>query len=35
MKKVDYRIYEKQGFCIFSGDKVINYGDIEKIRHGS
>lgn len=30
LEKVDYRIYEKQGFCIFSGDKVINYGDIEK-----
>ncbi|PHD69874.1 terminase large subunit [Bacillus toyonensis] len=30
LEKVDYRIMERQGFCFFSGDKVINYGDIEK-----
>lgn len=29
-EKVDYRVMERQGFCFFSGDKVINYGDIEK-----
>ncbi|EEL89659.1 TPA: terminase TerL endonuclease subunit [Bacillus nitratireducens] len=30
LEKVDYRVMERQGFCFFSGDKVINYGDIEK-----
>ncbi|PET04399.1 terminase [Bacillus cereus] len=30
LEKIDYRIMQKNGFCFFSGDKVINYGDIEK-----
>lgn len=30
LEKIDYRIMKKNGFCFFSGDKVINYGDIEK-----
>lgn len=30
LEKIDYRLMMKQGFCFFSGDKVINYGDVEK-----
>ncbi|GAB6612864.1 MULTISPECIES: terminase large subunit [Bacillus] len=30
LEKIDYRIMKKNGFCFFSGNKVINYGDIEK-----
>jgi len=30
LEKIDYRIMQKNGFCFFSGDKVINYGEIEK-----
>lgn len=29
-EKVNYREMKAQGFCFFSGDKVINYGDIEE-----
>ncbi|PGQ40299.1 terminase [Bacillus thuringiensis] len=30
LEKIDYRIMQKNGFCFFSGNKVINYGDIER-----
>lgn len=30
LEKVDYRSMQKQGFCIFSGDKVIDYSQIEQ-----
>jgi phage terminase large subunit-like protein len=30
MEKVDYRIMKQQGFCLFSGENVINYGEIEQ-----
>lgn len=29
LEKVDYRAMERQGFCFFSGDRVINYKQIE------
>jgi phage terminase large subunit-like protein len=29
IEKVDYRMMNRQGFCFFSGDKVINHKDIE------
>lgn len=30
LEKVDYRSMKRQGFCYFIGDKVIDYGEIEK-----
>ena len=29
LEKVDYRAMKRQGYCFFSGDKVINYKEVE------
>ncbi|PGP00472.1 terminase large subunit [Bacillus cereus] len=29
LEKIDYRLMQKNGFCFFSGEKVIDYGEIE------